>query len=176
MANQSLSPYRSRPVDTYRPASPFLSFYQQANRLFEDVFREFDDAREAMGGMLAPNIDVTQNDRQIRISAELPGVKPGDVDLSIDNDILTIRAEKKTEREDGKDTSHISERSYGTFQRSLRLPRPVDADQVRAHFDHGVLTVILPRAEHEEGAHKIAIESGPPPQQPQSGGASGARH
>jgi HSP20 family protein len=163
MATRSLAPQRSRSVEPFRPPSPFLSFYQQANRMFEDVFREFDDAREAMGGMLAPSIDVTQNDQQICITAELPGVKEEDVDLSIDDDILTIRAEKRVERDDGNDTRHISERAYGTFQRSLRLPKPVDSGQVRAHFDHGVLTVILPRAEHEEGRRKIAIQSGPPP-------------
>jgi HSP20 family protein len=126
MANRSLSPHQSRQVEAFRPASPFLSFYQQANRLFEDVFREFDDAREAMGGILAPNIDVTQNDQQVRITAELPGVREEDVEVSIDDDVLTIRAEKRVERDDGKDTRHISERSYGTFQRSLRLPKPVD--------------------------------------------------
>ena len=60
MANQSLTPYRSRSVEPFHPPSPFLSFYRQANRLFEDVFREFDDAREALGGILSPNIDVTR--------------------------------------------------------------------------------------------------------------------
>lgn len=175
MANQSLTPYRSRSIEPFRPASPFLSFYQQANRLFEDVFREFDDAREAMGGILAPNIDVTQNDQQVRITAELPGVKPEDVDVSVEDDILTIRAEKRIERDEGKDTPHISERSYGTFQRSLRLPKTVDPEQVRAHFDHGVLTITLPRTGPEEGRRKIAIESGAPPQQAQSG-TSESRH
>jgi HSP20 family protein len=119
MATQSLTPYRPRSVEPFRPASPFLSFYRQANRLFEDVFREFDDTRETLSGILAPSIDVTQNDHQTRITAELPGVKEDDVDVSVDNDVLTIRAEKRVEREAGKDTRHISERAYGTFQRSL---------------------------------------------------------
>jgi HSP20 family protein len=176
MANSSLTPYRSRSIENYRPTSPFLSFYQQANRLFEDVFREFDDAREAMGGMLAPNIDVTQNDQLVRITAELPGVKPEDVDVSVDDDILTIRAEKKSQSDEGKDAHHISERSYGTFQRSLRLPKMVDPEQVRAHFVHGVLTVTLPRTTPEEGHHDIKIESGPPPEQAASKSASESRH
>jgi HSP20 family protein len=175
MANQSLSPYRSRSVEPYRPASPFLSFYQQANRLFEDVFREFDGAREAMGGILAPSVDVTQNEQEVCISAELPGVKQEDVDVSIDDDVLTIRAEKRCEREDGKDTRHISERSYGTFQRSLRLPKAVDPEQVRAHFDQGVLTVTLPRTGEEERRRKISIQSGPPAAKAPSG-SSEARH
>ena len=175
MAFQSLTPYRSRSVEPFRPASPFLSFYQQANRLFEDVFRDFDDAREALGGVLAPNIDITQNARETRITAELPGVKEEDVDVSVDNDVLTIRAEKRVEHSEDQDTRHVSERAYGTFQRSLRLPQSIDPDQVRAHFDHGVLTVILPRIGRENDRRKIAIESGPAPETLPEG-ASESRH
>lgn len=164
MASRSITPYRSRSIEPFRPANPLLSFYRQANRLFEDVFREFDDTREMLSGVLAPSIDVIQNDRETRITAELPGVKEDDVDLSVDNDILTIRAEKRIEREDARDTRHVSERAYGTFQRSLRLPQPVDPEQVKAHFDHGILTVILPRTEQETARRKIAIDRSPPPE------------
>jgi len=164
MANQSLTPYRSRSVEPFHPPSPFLSFYRQANRLFEDVFREFDDAREALGGILSPNIDVTQNDQEIRITAELPGVQEKDVEVTINNDVLTVRAEKRVERDDTKDTRHISERAYGTFQRLLQLPQSVDPDQIHAHFDKGVLTVTLPRTEQEKDRRRITIESGPPPE------------
>ena len=163
MATRSLTPYRSRSVEPFRAASPFLSFYRQANRMFEDVFREFDDAREALGGIMAPSVDVAENDQEIRIAAELPGVKEDDIEVSVDHDVLTIRGEKRIAHEEGKDTRHISERAYGTFQRSLRLPHAVDPDQVREHFDHGVLTVRLPRTEQDNGRRRIAIESGPPP-------------
>lgn len=164
MATRSLTPYRSRAVEPFRPASPFLSFYRQASRLFEDAFREFDDTREALGGILAPSIDVVQDDREVRITAELAGVKEDDIEVSVDGDVLTIRAEKRVEREDGKDDRrHVSERAFGTFQRSLRLPQAVDPDEVKAHFDHGVLTVCLPRTEESDSRRRIAIESGPPP-------------
>jgi len=175
MASRSVTPYRSRSIEPFRPPSPFLSFYQQANRLFEDVFREFDDTREALSGILAPSIDVTQGDRETRVTAELPGVKEEDVDLSVDDDVLTIRAEKRIEREDGKDVRHVRERAFGTFQRSLRLPQPVDPEQVRAHFDHGVLTVILPRTEQERARRKIAIDRSPPPE-PAAGTGSESKH
>jgi len=163
MANQFLNPYRSRSVAPFRRASPFLSFYEQANRLFEDVFREFEGTRENLSGIISPSVDVTQNEQEIRICAELPGVKVDDVDLSVDHDVLTIRAEKRGEQENGTDTNHVRERVFGLFQRSLRLPQPIDPEQVRAHFDHGVLTVILPRAVEENGQRKITIDSGPPP-------------
>lgn len=175
MANQSLTPYRSRSVEPFRAGSPLLSFYRQANRLFEDAFREFDDTRETLSDIFAPNIDVTQHGQEIRIAAELPGVKEDDVDVSIDNDVLTIRAEKRVEHEDEKDTRHVRERAFGTFQRSLRLPQPVDPEQVRAHFDHGVLTVILPLAAQENGQRKIAINSSPPPASTAETGSE-ARH
>jgi len=164
MAARSLTPYRSQSVEPFRSASPFLSFYQQANRLFEDVFREFDDARETLSGILSPSIDVAQNEHETRITVELPGVKEDDVDLSVDADVLTIRAEKRVERDDGNDTRHVRERAYGTFQRSLRLPQMIDPEQVRAHFDRGVLTVILPRTEQETSRKKIAIDKSPPPE------------
>jgi len=171
MASRSVTPYRSRSIEPYRPASPFLSFYQQANRLFEDVFREFDDTREELSGILAPSIDITQSDHETRVTAELPGVKEEDVDLSVEDDVLTIRAEKRVDREDGKDQRHVRERAYGTFQRSLRLPQTVDPEQVRAHFAHGVLTVILPRTAQESTRRKIAIDHNPAPQHPAETGS-----
>lgn len=165
MATSYLTPYQPpRTIETFKPASPFLSFYRQANRLFEDVFRELDDAREAFGGILSPTIDVTQSEQEIRISAELPGVKDEDVEVIAENDVLTIRAEKRVEREEGKDKRHVSERAYGTFQRSLRMPQAIDPQQVRANFDHGILTIRLPRAEPENGRRQISVESGPPPE------------
>jgi HSP20 family protein len=175
MASQSLTPFRYRSVEPFRSTSPFLSFYRQANRLFEDAFGELSDTREALGGVLAPNIDVVQNDQETCITAELPGVKEEDVDVSVDNDLLTIRAEKRVERDEDKDTRHISERAYGTFQRSLRLPQSVDPEQVRAHFDRGVLTVTLPRVSQESGRHRIAIQSGAAPEKAPKG-PSDSRH
>jgi HSP20 family protein len=163
MAIQPIPRYRSR------PASPFLSFYRQANRLFEDVFREFDEARETLSGILAPSdilapsIDVTQNEREIHITAELPGVTEDNVDVSIDDDALTIRAEKRVGNDDGEGTCHVRERDYGTFQRSLRYPIPQTQGRLRAHFGHGVLTVILRPTEQENDQRKIAIDSSPPP-------------
>jgi HSP20 family protein len=165
MAGRSLTPFRSRSVvEPYHPTNPIFSFYRQANRLFEDVFREFDDARVAMGGMLAPHVDVTESEQEARITAELPGVKNEDIDITVDGDILTIRAEKRVEKRDENDTRHLTERSYGTFQRSLRMPQAVDPDQVHAHFDRGVLTILLPRTGLESESRRITIESGPPPE------------
>lgn len=175
MANR-LTPYRSSSIDPYSPPVPLFSLFRQANRLFEDAFREFDGARESLSGVLAPTIDVTENERETRITAELPGIREEDVEVSVDNDVLTIRAEKRVERDEGKESRrHVSERAYGTFQRSLRLPQSIDPEQVRAHFDHGVLTVTLPRTAQAESRQRIRIESGPTPDE-QASATSEARH
>ena len=164
MAMRSLTPYRSGAADRYRSADPFWSLHRQINRMFDDVLGEIGGTREMMAGVLAPRVDVTEDDKETRITAELPGVHEKDIDLSVDGDIVTIRAEKRTEHDETRGRGHVTERAYGTFERSLRLPYPADADQVRAHFDRGVLTVTLPRNAETERARHIRIESGAAPQ------------
>lgn len=174
MVDKSLTSHRSGTIEPHRAANPLLSLSRQANRLLEDVFREVDSARDAFGGILMPNIDVTESESEIRIAAELPGIKEEDIEVMADDDVLTIRAEKRVERDDGNAARHFSERVYGTFQRSLRLPHNIDPEQVRAHFDHGVLTITLPRTARDNGRHRIAIHSGPPPAKAKA--SSHARH
>ena len=161
MANLSLTPYRSATPDFYRGRDPFWSLQRQINRMLDDVLGDFAETREALPGVLAPRVDVLEDDKETRITAELPGVSEEDINLSVEGDIVTIRAEKRVERnQDGK--RHMTERAYGMFERALRLAHPVDADQVHAHFDRGVLTVTLPHSAEAERGHRIKIESGSP--------------
>jgi HSP20 family protein len=119
------------------------------NRLFDDVLR---DTRLPSAGQIGASnlvnasMNVSETDNGIRITAELPGVSEQDIDVSLDDDLLTIRGEKKFEQKDEKENFHFVERSYGTFQRSLRLPFTVNPDQVRASFENGVLTVTAPKS------------------------------
>ena len=99
-----------------------------------------------------------ETEKEIRVSAELPGVGEQDVDISLNDDVLTIRGEKKFERTDDKENFHFVERSYGTFQRSLRLPFPVDPEQVQASFENGVLTVTLPKTGRQERSRRIQVQ------------------
>ena len=110
--------------------------------------------------MLMPHIDVSETDRELKICAELPGVSEKDIDVRLEDDVLVIRAEKKFERKDEKENYHFMERSYGTFQRALRLPGPVDPDQVQASFENGVLTVSVPKSEQQERSRRIQIQGG----------------
>ena len=146
MARNPMTPFR--PGGGMFPGDPFLSLHREMNRLFDDVFRGTglpaatgSQGQGDVGTFVNASMNVSETDKEIRITAELPGVTEQDIDVSLDDDVLTIRGEKKFERKDDKENFHFVERSYGTFQRSLRLPYAVDSEQVQASFENGVLTV-----------------------------------
>jgi HSP20 family protein len=101
-----------------------------------------------MGGVLAPRVDVAEEERNVTLTAELPGVKEGDIEVSLIGDQLTIKGEKRSHRNEKEEaeghTIHRTERSYGAFQRTLTVPYRIDPGQVSAQFDDGVLTITLP--------------------------------
>jgi HSP20 family protein len=147
------------------PGDPFLSLHREMNRLFDDVFRgnslpaaTGSQGQGDVGAFVNASINVSETDKAIRITAELPGVAEQDIDVSLDDDVLTIRGEKKFERKDDKENFHFVERSYGTFQRSLRLPYAVESEQVRASFENGVLTVTVPKTGRQERSRRIQVQ------------------
>lgn len=161
MARTSLTPFHSG-GSMFGGGDPFLSLHREMNRLFDDTFRNIGmpmtTAESRTGNILNASMDVSETDNEIRITAELPGVAEEDIDVRLDDDVLTIRGEKKFEQKDEKENYHFIERSFGTFQRSLRLPGPVEPDQIKAHFDNGVLTVTLPRSARQERARRIPVQ------------------
>ena len=162
MARNPLTPFRSGGGLLGGGGDPFMSLHREMNRLFDDVFRGMPAAGGAQGGtgqFIQAQMNVSETDKEIRITAELPGVDQNDVDVSLDDDVLTIRGEKKFEQKEEKENFHFVERSYGTFQRSVRLPFPVDPEQVNASFENGVLTVSLPKTAQQERSRKIQIQS-----------------
>ena len=135
--------------------TPFFRLHDEMNRLFEDAFRAFDVP--AMRGAW-PSLEMQETDGGYRISAELPGMDEKDVEILVDDDVLTIRGEKRSQTED-KDR-HFSERYYGRFERSIALPFEVEDDKAEATFKNGVLTVALPKsARTQEKAKRIAINA-----------------
>jgi HSP20 family protein len=145
--------------------APFQSLHHEINRLFGEVFlhgRLHSQPRLSADpqGPFMPSINVSETDSEMRISADLPGVKGTDIDVTLVDDILTIRAEKALEKKDEKENFHVLERSHGTFLRTLRLPYSVDIDKMKAGFDNGVLTVTLPLNREKERARKILVQSG----------------
>jgi len=129
---------------------PFASFQREMNKLFDDFFGGFElspwaPVERRLTAAFTPHVDVSETDKEIKVSAELPGMDEKDIDVSLTRDTLTIKGEKKEEKEDkGKDYYRM-ERSYGSFTRSVPLPVEVDTDKVQASFKKGVLEITLPK-------------------------------
>lgn len=137
---------------------PLMSLHRDVNRLFDDVFRGF--GLPAFGnpgrGLDWPHIELGETDRELRMTAELPGLDEKDVDISVAEGVLTLRGEKRSEVND-KDRGY-SERSYGRFERRIGLPKGVEHDMANATFRNGVLTVTLPKsAEAADNVRRIPI-------------------
>jgi HSP20 family protein len=129
------------------------------NRLFDDVFRGFDDSRFWGGRGAWPSVDVEETEREYRVTAELPGLEEGDVEVLLHDGLLTLRGEKKLETE-SRNRSY-SERFYGRFERQIALDRDVDDGAVKATFKKGVLTVTVPKDSRVvERAKRIPINEG----------------
>jgi HSP20 family protein len=146
--------------DRPRDENPLLSLHREVNRLFDDMFRGFDlPAFGSFGrGLAWPNLELGESDREIRITAELPGLDEKDVELSIADGMLTLRGEKKAEVEDGE--RGYSERAYGRFERRIALPRGIEQDKAHATFRNGVLSIVLPKSEAaNENIRRIPINS-----------------
>ena len=149
-----VSAARDRDTDSH----PLLSLHREVNRLFDDVFRGF-GAPTLAGfdrGAGWPHVELGETDKELRVTAELPGLDENDVEISVEEGALTLRGEKRSEVED-KDRGY-SERSYGRFERRIDLPKDIDRDQASASFRNGVLTVTLPKTEAaNEDVRRIPI-------------------
>jgi len=135
---------RERGIARRDPLS-FGSLHREIDRLFDDFARGFPTFRSAELPTLVPSMDVTESDKEIEISAELPGLEEKDVQVNLSDNVLTIRGEKKAEKEQKEKDYHLIERSYGSFARSLELPAGIDPDSVKATIDKGVLKVTVPK-------------------------------
>jgi HSP20 family protein len=140
----------------YDPFRDLRTLQEEVNRLFStNMSRAFDD--EGIGrGAWAPSVDIYENKDQIVLEAELPGMKQEDFDLSIENNVITLRGERKFEKTDETDNYHRVERSYGAFTRSFTLPQTVSAEGATAEYNNGVLRVTLPKRE-ETKARRIQV-------------------
>lgn len=161
----NLIPLRTKRSLGMEPAnlSSLTDFRNEMNRLFEGFFNRSSltpgwlEANEP--GRWLPAIDMAESDTAIRIRVELPGIDPKDVDVSVSEDRLVIAGEKKTETETGGNGWTHRESHYGGFSRAIPLPEAVDPDQVKAHYDKGVLTVDLTKSTTST-ARKVPVLSG----------------
>ncbi|MHC4526051.1 MAG: Hsp20/alpha crystallin family protein, partial [Planctomycetota bacterium] len=146
MVFQQIIPFRNRRRNvTVRPcdeAYPLSTLHRRMNRMFDDVFGDFSLSPYStlLGGteMFVPRMDVNETDTEITLTAELAGMDEKDVEITVQEDVLTIKGEKKSEHEDKEGTHCRSERSYGTFSRSIALPENVDQEKIDAAFKRGI--------------------------------------
>jgi HSP20 family protein len=142
----------------YDPFRDLRTLQEEVNRLFTgNLARAFDDEGIARGAW-NPNVDIYENKDQIVLEAELPGMKREDFDLSVENNVISLRGERKFEKKDESDNYHRVERAYGSFLRSFTLPNTVTAEGATAEYNEGVLRVVLPKRE-ETKARRIEIKS-----------------
>lgn len=139
--------------DPFRELEPFgLRLGRPLSSALEELFGE----RAARSGRWLPAVDVHESDAAYTLSVELPGAKREDLEVDVHEGQLTIRGEKRSEREEKKERSHVTERSYGSFCRSFGLPADADAGRIQARFDAGVLTVEIPKTQ-EAKPKQVAI-------------------
>ncbi len=140
----------------YDPFRELKSLQDEMNRLFmSSVPRGFGEEDLATGGW-SPRVDIFESESELVLEAELPGMQRDDFEVSIENNVITLRGERKFEKKDESDNYHRVERAYGSFTRSFSLPRSVSAEGTTADFKNGVLRVTLPKKE-EAKARKIEI-------------------
>lgn len=146
--------------------SPMLGLHRDINRVFDDFWTRFDlgplSLRSSGGGRVGdPRTDIVDTDKAVEVSVELPGLDEKDIEITVSDDVLTIRGEKTTERENSGKGYYLHERSYGSFYRAIPLPADVVADGATAEYRKGVLTVTLPKSpEAQAQGRKIEVKSG----------------
>jgi HSP20 family protein len=153
------------PSRTGYDLDPFTAMRRDMDRLFDDMWKGFagGNGLASLGnGGSAPRIDVKETASGVEVSAELPGVDERDIEVELHDDMLTIRGEKKIEKEEGGEEKgyHVMERSYGSFARSIALPYEADSEKVSADFSKGVLKIMVPRpAEVAAKTRKIEVKA-----------------
>jgi HSP20 family protein len=144
---------------------PFSSFQREMNKLVDNWFGGFNPSpwtplERGLATTFTPCVDVSETDKEIKVSAELPGMDEKDIDVSLTRDTLTIKGEKKEEKEEKGEDYYRMERSYGSFTRSVPLTVEVDTDKVQATFKKGVLEITLPKTpEAIQETKKVAVKS-----------------
>jgi HSP20 family protein len=138
MAEKELTPWR--------PFGELGSLRREMDRLWDSFFGERPLTR-VWEREWAPSLDVSETKDNFVVKAEVPGIDAKDIDISLTGDVLTIKGEKKQEREEKEEDYHLVERSYGTFSRSIRLPAEVESTKIKASYKNGILRVTLPKSE-----------------------------
>jgi HSP20 family protein len=139
----------------WRPYGNLINIQDEMNRLFDDFFGR--PAVHGDEGRWIPAVDISEDDDSLFVDVEVPGMKKEDIKVSLEHNVLSLKGEKKQEKEVKEENYHRWERSYGSFSRAFELPVPVQADKIKANYRDGVLHIALPKAE-EVKPKEIPIE------------------
>lgn len=133
----------------WEPFRDLISLQERMNRLFDESFRSRSgsESEDWVSGAWTPAVDIFEQDGNIVLKAELPGVDPKDVEVRVENNVLSLRGERNIDHEVKRENFHRMERSYGTFSRLFTLPTIVDTSKIKAEYKDGVLRVALPQRE-----------------------------
>lgn len=134
-------------ITRWRPFRDLVSFQDEMNRLFDDFFSQPMKRSEWTEGVWSPSVDLSETKDNVMIKAEIPGMTKDDIKISVQDNIITLKGEKKQEKEEKDANYHRIERNYGSFCRSFNLPTAVKADKIKATYKDGVLQVNLPKTE-----------------------------
>jgi HSP20 family protein len=142
--------------------NPFFALSERMSRLFDGVLTPFDAWSPMMRafGAFLPEFDVTETDDELRIHADLPGLTAQDIDIRLEGSALIISGERRDERNQTRENYHVSERTFGRFQRTIHLPQQVDPESIHAEFDQGVLRVTARKARAAGACRRIAVKTG----------------
>jgi HSP20 family protein len=142
----------------WRPFRELTTFRDEMDRIWNRFFGDW-PSTESFRGEWAPSLDVSETEDTLVVKAEIPGMDAKDIDISLANDILTIKGEKKQEKEEKDENYHRVERSYGAFSRTIRLPVDVQNDKIKANHRDGVLKITLPKSKKAKSKEiKIKVE------------------
>ncbi len=153
---RDMIPWRGKEARLARLDDPLASLQRRMNSLFEDFF----EPGLRAGGAFVPSVDVADKEKEVVVTAELPGMEEKDIEVTVDEGVLSICGEKCEESKKERKGYYQVERSFGSFYRTIPLPAAVDRDQVKAVFKKGVLEITLPKtAEAQKKGKKIKVET-----------------
>jgi HSP20 family protein len=148
-----------RPLRELAPFREFERMRREMDRLWDSFFEGGSRRRTEEGGEWLPSLDVAETKNELVVKAEIPGMDPKDIDISLSDGVLTIKGEKRQEKEEKEADYHLVERSYGSFIRLVQLPKEVQSDKISASYKDGILKISLPKSEEAKKREiKIKVE------------------
>ncbi len=159
MSSRDLLPIRRR-GGLRRGEEPFRSLFEEIEDIFDRFFGEYEiEPLRERWGAFTPKLDFVEDEKEYRITAEIPGLEEKDIEVTMDENSITIKGEKKEEKEEKAKNYYYRERRFGSFVRTLPLPEDVDKDKVEAKFKNGLLTLRLPKSkEATKSVKKIEVK------------------